>query len=87
MVNAVGVTSVSAVPFRRFLPHEKPLAGPVRYHDYHADDETEETEAPFTDRSPPQTLSDEDMGVLLEAQREQAERASLPLAFTLAARS
>lgn len=67
MASAVSVTSAPSVPFRRFLPHEKPLAPPVRPLDYHADDIAEEQDMRFIDRSPPQMLSDEDMSVLMEA--------------------
>ena len=75
MVSAVGVTSASAVPFRRFLPHEKPLAPLAPYQDYRADEGAENADMRFIDRSPPQMLSDVDMGVLLEARLEAEEAA------------
>lgn len=75
MASAVGVTSAPSVSFRRFLPHEKPVAPPVRYLDYHADDHLAEQDAGFIDRLPPQMLSDQDMGVLMEA-RLAAEEAA-----------
>ncbi len=76
MTSAVGVTSAPSVSFRRFLPHEKPITTSARYRDYHADDAADEEDTGFIiDRIPPQMLSDQDVGVLLEARLAAEEEA------------
>lgn len=90
------VTSVSAVPFRRFLPHEKPVS--PQNHDFaaHYDIEAQNDE---TVEFMPQVslLSSEDMNLLLHAGQEDHEPAHdqsegmdlvyLPFEFALAARN
>lgn len=75
MTSAVGVTSAPSVTFRRFLPHEKPMTALARYHDYHAEDRADKEDTGFIDRIPPQMLSDQDVGVLLEARLAAEEEA------------
>lgn len=75
MTSAVGVTSTPSVTFRRFLPHEKPINAPARYHDYHAEGRADKEDTDFIDRIPPQMLGDQDVGVLLEARLAAEEEA------------
>ncbi len=101
MTSAIGVTSAPSVPFRRFLPHEKPVAPDTRPRDYHAADVADEQDTGLPERMPFQMLSDEDMGVLMEARLESEAVAGgdgwtetgngitgvyLPFTFALAAR-
>lgn len=89
------VTSVSSVPFRRFLPHEKTVSPQNHPHTtrYEVEDREDDT-VEFM----PQTslLSSEDMNLLLQAgQEEQNDNFAsdgmdlvyLPFEFALAARN
>ncbi len=89
------VTSVSAVPFRRFLPHEKPVSPQSPALSAHYDTEAQDNE---TVEFMPQAslLSSEDMNLLLHAGQEDQEPSYesegvdlvyLPFEFALAARN
>lgn len=75
MARTAGVTAASPVPFRREFPHETPLPAPEPYRDYRANDTAEAAQTRPGERLPPQMLSDEDLGVLMEA-RLAAEEAT-----------
>ena len=94
MASATSVTSVSHVPFRRFLPHEKQKAPSTSRQDYHENNDVGEDDSGTLPGLPQPLLSDEDIIVLMEAghpeddwgqPREQADTLYLPFTFSLAA--
>ena len=110
MNTARHVTAVAPIPFRLFLPHEKPASPkpvsakprrPAQSHEIIEEEDMHARERPLLQRLH-QRLSDEDLGVLLEARLQTPPlppkaggRAGgytvkvapyLPFAFALAAR-
>lgn len=97
MASSTIVSSVSHVPFRRFLPHEKTQTKVVIHPDYHEEFAEDEVVQPDS-QALHSILSDEDIGVLMEARleagngdwhnpEEQADTLYLPFTFSLAARN
>lgn len=95
MASAISVTSVSYVPFRRFLPHEKQNVPTTAQQDYHSHDYDAEDNSDNTMPGMPQPmLSDTDLSILIEAghpedagsyQQERVDHLYLPFTFALAA--
>jgi|GEM_PF-4161052 hypothetical protein len=95
MASATSVTSVSYVPFRRFLPHEKQTAQPVTHQDYHNNNyEADDDSGNDMPGMPQPILSNEDVSVLIEAghpeddgihEKESIDTLYLPFTFSLAA--
>lgn len=72
-MNARSVTAAPHVPFRRFLPHEKPLAAAPRARRFEDVEFAVEQDVAPRDKIPFQLISDEDMSVLMEARLQDTD--------------
>lgn len=96
MANAAIVSAVPKVPFRRFLPHEKPVTRTTGSVSYQDNEVTEDAPIPTGLKPQNALLSSEDVSVLMEITEHESgwynppkedDRLYLPFTFSSAART
>lgn len=72
-MNTTSVTAAPSVPFRRFLPHEKPVPPAPRARTFRTVEVTEEQDFTLHERMPFQLISDEDMSLLMDVRLQDSD--------------